>query len=131
MNIQVTLLYAGILGMLLVILGFNITYHWVRVTGQGLQTDKNMRRAERLLSSFVEYVPLALVLMTLVELRGAPSVILHGLGIVLCVARLLHAYAMNQVTGAGFLRAVGAQGTYLVLMILAMACVYYHAFATL
>jgi uncharacterized protein len=131
MIISTTLLYAGILGMLLVVLGFNVTYHWVRVTGMGQQTDKIMRRAERVLGSFVEYVPMALILMTLIELRGAPALILHGLGIVLVVSRLLHAYGMNQIAGAGLLRALGAQGTYLVVMISALACVFYYGFATI
>ena len=73
MLIHTTLIYAGLLGLLLVILSFNVMQNWVRVTGEGHQTDRAMRRAERLLSSFVEYVPLGLILLTLIELKGAPA----------------------------------------------------------
>ena len=92
MLIHVTLVYAGILGLLLVILSFNVMQSWVRMSGEGRTSDRTMRRAERLLSSFVEYVPLGLILLTLIELKGAPYLILHALGLMLvmgpCVSRL-------------------------------------------
>jgi len=45
MLIHTTLIYAGLLGLLLVILSFNVMQNWVRVTGQGQTTDRAMRRA--------------------------------------------------------------------------------------
>jgi uncharacterized membrane protein YecN with MAPEG domain len=128
MLIQTTLLYAGILGLLLVILSFNVMQNWMRVTGHGQQTDREMRRAERVLSSFVEYVPMALVLMTLIELRGTPVMILHSLGITLVLARLMHAYGSNDIKGAGLLRFLGAQLTFLMLAVASFACVFYYGF---
>ncbi len=104
MLVHVTLVYAGILGLLLVILSFNVMQNWVRMTGEGRTSDRTMRRAERLLSSFVEYVPIGLVLLTLIELKGAPTPILHALGSMLVVARILHAYGSNEMPGAGLLR---------------------------
>src|SRR5579862_7030194 len=109
MLVHVTLVYAGLLGLLLVILSFNVMQNWVRVTGHGQATDRAMRRAERLLSSFVEYVPLGLLLLTLIELMGAPPVVLHILGIMLVAARVLHAYGSNEIAGAGFMRFIGSQ----------------------
>lgn len=128
MLIETTLLYAGILGLLLVILSFNVMQNWMRVTAHGQQTDRDMRRAERLLSSFVEYVPMALALLTLIELRGTPAVVLHSLGITLVLARILHAYGSNDIKGAGFLRFAGAQLTFLVLTVSAFACIFYYGF---
>ena len=129
MLIQITLLYAGILGFLLVALSFNVMYHWVRVTGGGHETDQSMRRAERVLSSFVEYVPMALILLLLIELKGAPALILHGLGLMLVASRLLHAYGSNQMVGAGLLRFIGTQLTFVMMMIASLACVYYFGFS--
>jgi uncharacterized membrane protein YecN with MAPEG domain len=127
MLVHVTLVYAGLLGLLLVILSFNVMQNWVRVTGYGQATDRAMRRAERLLSSFVEYVPLGLVLLTLIELKGAPAIVLHILGTMLLIARVLHAYGSNEMPGAGLMRFVGAQMTFLMLAITSMACLFYFA----
>jgi len=125
MLVHVTLIYAGILGLLLVVLSFNVMQHWVRVTGQGLENDLGMRRAERVLSSFVEYVPMALILIALNELHGAPPLVLHILGITLVMARLMHAYGSNEMPGAGLSRFLGAQMTFIVLTVASIACIYY------
>lgn len=128
MPIQITLLYAGILGFLMVALSFNVMFHWVRVTGSGQETDQEMRRAERVLESFVEYVPLALILLMLIECGGAPSNMLHGLGLTLVAARVMHACGSNQIPLAGLLRFMGAQLTFIMVMICSLACVYFYAF---
>ena len=128
MIIQITLLYAGILGFLLTALSFNVMHHWVRVTGAGQETDQAMRRAERLLVSFVEYVPMSLLLLLLMELKGAPAEVLHILGIALVAARIMHAYGSNNVLGAGWLRFFGAQLTFLIVMVASLACIYFYAF---
>lgn len=129
MLIQTTLIYAGVLGLLLVILSFNVMQNWVRVTGEGQQTDRDMRRAERVLSSFVEYVPMTLILLAMIELKGTPPLILHVLGGSLVLARVLHAYGSNDVAGSGALRFLGSQLTFLILMVVSLACIYYFGFA--
>jgi uncharacterized membrane protein YecN with MAPEG domain len=125
MQFHITLLYAGLAGLLLVILSFNVMQNWVRVTGVGQSTDRDMRRAERVLSSFVEYVPLGLILLALIEFEGAQSFIVHGLGASLMIGRVLHAYGSNDMPGSGLLRFIGSQLTYLVLAIASLACLYY------
>lgn len=125
---DVTLLYAGLGGFLLVALSFNIMFQWVRVTGQGLETDQAMRRAERVLSSFVEVTPLALLLLALIESRGAPSGVLHFLGGGFVLARLLHALGSNFTPFAGLLRFLGSQLSYFILMAESLACIYLFAF---
>ena len=127
MLVHVTLVYAGILGLLLVILSFNVMQNWVRMTGEGHNSDRTMRRAERLLSSFVEYVPLGLILLTLIELKGAPYSIIHALGFMLVSGRVLHAYGSNEVPGAGLMRFIGSQLTFLMLAVASMACLFYFS----
>jgi uncharacterized membrane protein YecN with MAPEG domain len=131
MLIHVSLIYAGLLGFLLVILSFNVLQNWVRATSQGHLADRGMRRAERILSSFVEQAPFALILLIVLELKGAPIIILHGLGSTLVIARILHAYGSNDIPGANLLRFVGAQLTFLVLTVSSMACLYYFVFGRL
>jgi len=125
MHVQTTLIYAGLLGLLLLVLSFNVMQNWVRVTGKGQETDRDMRRAERILSSFVEYVPLTLILLAFIELKGAPHTILHILGTALVAARLMHAYGSNMIKGASILRFLGAQLTFLVLATASLACICY------
>ena len=123
---HIAFLYAGIAGLLLVILSFNVMQNWVRVTGEGREHDRSMRRAERVLSSFVEYVPLGLILLTLLDFRGAHPLVLHALGIALVVGRLLHAFGSNDIAIAGLLRFIGSQMTFLMLAVASLACLYYY-----
>lgn len=124
-QIRITLLYAGILGALLVILSFNVMQNWVRVTGLGQQSDRAMRRAEKILSSFVEYAPMTLLLLALIELKGTPPAVMHGLGAALVTGRVMHAFGSNDMPGAGLLRFLGSQLTFLVLAIASLGCIYY------
>lgn len=127
-ELQITLLYAGLAGLLLIILTFNILQQWVRATRRGEVQSADLRRAENLLGSFVEYVPLALILFFLLEMKGTPAVVLHGLGSALIIGRVLHAFGSNRMAGSGLMRFVGMQLTFLAIMIASIACVYYSVF---
>ena len=123
-SFHVTLFYAGLLGLLLVVLSFNMMKHWVRATGTGAQSDPDLRRAEALVASFTDYVPLTLLLMGFVESGGASAGQIHMLGILLTAARLMHAFGSNRSRHADILRFLGAQLTYLVLTIVSFGCLY-------
>ena len=126
-SLHVTLLYAGLLGLLLVILSFSMMKNWVRARGQGRESDSDLRRAEALVASFTDYVPLALVLLGALEATGAAGSVLHMLGCLLVLARLMHAFGSNRLSGADGLRFIGAQLTYLVITIASFACLYAFA----
>jgi uncharacterized membrane protein YecN with MAPEG domain len=130
-SFPITLLYAGLLGLLLVILSFNMTKNWVRATGAGLHNDLDQRRAEALVASFTDYVPLTLVLIGMIEASGAPRLALHALGATLVAARLMHAFGSNRLAAADGLRFLGTQLTYLVLTIASFSCLYAYALPTL
>ena len=126
-TIHVVLLYAGILGLLLVVLSFNMMKSWVRAVGEGAPNDPDLRRAEALVGSFTDYVPLTLLLIAGVEVCGAPAWALHALGSFLVVARLMHAFGSNRTRGSDALRFFGAQLTYLVLTVISFGCLYFYA----
>jgi uncharacterized membrane protein YecN with MAPEG domain len=42
----------------------------------------------------VEYLPIAMLLLFTLESNGGPGWLLHGLGILMLVGRMIHAYAM-------------------------------------
>lgn len=93
----VTPLYAGVLGLLFLVLSLRVIgrRQAARVAlGDG--GDRILLRRQRAQANFAEYVPLVLVLMTLAELRSASSLVLHGIGACLLVGRLLHAYGLSS-----------------------------------
>jgi uncharacterized membrane protein YecN with MAPEG domain len=64
-------------------------------------------------ANFTEYVPIALILMALLESGGADSRILWLLGIALVIGRLLHPFGMERPSPNPF-RITGILLTYLV-----------------
>ena len=115
---QDTALYAGLLALVYVILsGWVIC---VRVTQKVLAGDKGdpvMANAMRVHANFAEYVPLALILLLLAEMQGAPALALHALGAVLLLARIMHALGMATLPHKPPLRGGGAALTFAVLLI--------------
>jgi uncharacterized membrane protein YecN with MAPEG domain len=122
---SVTILYAGISGLILLVLSLNIFREWVNLAAGGRENDERWKRSERVQRNFVEFVPTCLLLMFLIEVHGAPREILHGLGTALVVARLLHAYGVSEMKIANLLRVIGTQLTFLILMICSLAAIYY------
>jgi uncharacterized protein len=128
---HVVLLYAGLFGLLLVVLSFNMMKSWVRAVELGKQSDPDLRRAEALVSSFTDYVPIALFLIGVAEASGAPSSAIHMLGAGLVVARLMHAFGSNYSRSSDALRFFGAQLTYLVLTVASFSCLFFYAMPSL
>ena len=75
--------------------------------------DPELGRAIRVQGNFIEYVPLALALMGLVEWLGAKPWIVYLLGAALLVARLAHAWGLYSDVFQG--RVVGTTVTWIVL----------------
>ena len=119
--IPVTLAYAGIMALLSVLLANQVLY--VRLRG-GKMPDWKPHATERTQANFVENVPLALVLLYLLEVAGAGSVAVHAFGSALVLLRLLHAWGMSAYAGANYPRLIGAQGTFLLLSIMGVAALY-------
>ncbi len=67
--------------------------------------------------NFAEYVPLALILIGILEVNGVSTVALHALGAGLLAARISHALSLRVDTIEGIGRAVGAVGTLLVTLV--------------
>ncbi len=113
----ITAIYAALFGLLLLTLSFLVVRaRWRFKTGLGIGTEDGMQRAVRVQGNFTEYVPLALVLLLLAELAGAPAIGLHLAGGLLLVSRLLHAWGLGQSSKRSFGRYWGTVGTWLVLL---------------
>ncbi|WP_116091263.1 MAPEG family protein [Sphingomonas crusticola] len=114
----VTLIFAAALGLLNVWLGVRVSRgrmtHKVLIGHGDIPAMEARMRAH---ANFNEYVPIALILMLLIELNVGASRWLWGLGALLVVARVIHPLGMDRPT-PNALRAAGAFVTWGVLLAL-------------
>ncbi len=110
-------LYAGIMGLIAIWLG-SIVGSWrakLKISiGDGGNID--MIRAMRGQANFVEYVPLALILMIYMALAGAPAIAIHALGIALTAGRIFHGLHFAKAGQPGWQRGAGAGLSMLVVL---------------
>lgn len=93
---HITLIYAGLLGLLFLLLSFWVVKRRAQfrvMIGEGEAPE--MLAAIRAHGNFAEYVPLTLLLMALCELAGVGSLWLHLGGVLLVVGRILHAIGIQ------------------------------------
>ena len=91
MPLPVTALYAGLMGLWLLGLGFAVMRQRRRhdvSTGDG--GVRALELAMRAHGNACEYVPVALIMLGLAEGMGAPGWVLHLAGLMLVAGRLLH-----------------------------------------
>ncbi|MCB1678429.1 MAG: MAPEG family protein [Halioglobus sp.] len=119
--IPATLLYAGLLGLLSVLLANQVLYVRVRASRQPAWKASTVVRVQ---ANFTENVPLALLLLYLVEMSGAGAAAVHVFGGSLVLFRVLHAFGMSRNEGANYPRLIGAQGTFLLISIMSVAALY-------
>jgi hypothetical protein len=114
------------MALLSVLLANQVLY--VRLRGKAMP-DWKADATLRVQANFVENVPLALVLLYLLETSGVGAGAVHAFGAALVVCRLLHAWGLSQYPGANYPRLVGAQGTFLLLSVMGMAALYRYGLA--
>lgn len=116
-SVNITAFYAGILATMLVILSVRVViFRWKQaVSAEGKKND-GLLPAIRGQGNFIEYVPLSLVLMGYLEFSGEPAFFIHGLGMVLVVARGLHPFGLRSEPVPNGFRAVGTLLTWSVLV---------------
>ena len=120
----VTPLYAGLLALWFLVLSWRVIQRRGKGTYLGDGGDQGLLRAIRGHANFAEYVPLALLMMGFLEVSRFSIYVLHALGIVLLIARLLHGYALSFTEHSSFGRFWGASLTFIVLAIEAVLCIY-------
>jgi uncharacterized membrane protein YecN with MAPEG domain len=88
--------------------------------GLGPGQDPRLLRAMRVHANFAEYVPLALLLLVMLELQAWPSLLLHALGALLVFGRCAHAFGVSQAQERFFFRVSGMAATFTVLLVAAL-----------
>lgn len=113
----VTLLVAGLHGLLLLALLWPVVrLRRGRRVGLGDGGDRELLRRIRVHANFIEYVPMLLVLLALLELAGLDGRVVGALGVVLFVARLMHAQGLGSSEGVSTGRFWGTLMTWIVLL---------------
>jgi uncharacterized membrane protein YecN with MAPEG domain len=121
MPLPVTALYAGSLALWFLVLSYRVVGRRRAGISLGDGDDPGMLRVVR---NFAEYVPLALIMLAILELGGTSLLVLHLLGLALLAGRLLHGYALSFTQQFGFGRFWGTLLTYAVLTVEALLCLH-------
>lgn len=121
----ITAAYAGLLALLFV--GLSVRTLRLRrrlriAVGDG--GNETMLRAMRVHANFAEYVPIALLLMALVEAGGAAPAFVHALGASVLAGRVAHAAGVSRVGENFAFRVVGMTLTLVPLLAAAARLLY-------
>ena len=120
LSAPISSLYIGLHGLFAVFLANFVLY--IRLRSDKVP-DWQPDAVLRVQANFVENVPLALLLLFLIDVQGAPSQLIHFFGSALFLSRIMHAYGLGRIEGANYPRLIGAQGTFLIISILSFVCV--------
>lgn len=104
--------YAAILALLFLALSVRVIVDRRRQrVGFGTGGNAILERRIRVHANFCEYVPLALLLLAMAELRGAGHLWLHALCVSLVIGRLAHAIGLARPGTDDVGRIVGMTGS--------------------
>ncbi len=116
-----TSLYAALGVLLVLLLGAAVVRQRRRAqVGIGDGGDAGLARAIRAHANLVENLPLALVMLLLLELGGLAPLWLHLLGGGFLASRLLHAWGLSRRSGVSFGRFWGMVGTWTAMLSMAV-----------
>ena len=118
MQLEITSLYAAAATLLFLVL----TYRTIKMRAEKKISilhngDMDLALRMRQHGNFIENVPLALILMAIVETQGAGSIWLHAIGILLIAARIMHPIGLKIEHPAHPLRILGGLGTHAAMLI--------------
>lgn len=123
MLLPITALYASILMIFALVLSFKAGGFRGKTgisVGQGEPINMDLAQRVRVHQNFLEYVPMAIILMGILELNGGNATFLHVFGVVLIIARIAHAIGLKHDNMGHPGRAIGAGGTALISLVAAL-----------
>src|SRR5690242_17492161 len=95
--VTTTAIYAGILAIISIVLAHGAGMTRARLgipLGDGGNGD--LISAIRRHANFVEFVPLIVVMMAMIEINGAKTWWIHGFGIAIVIARIIHPIGISH-----------------------------------
>ena len=122
---EITLLYASLLTILAIFLAIKVGMNRVEtktMTGEG--ESSKLLQSIRAHGNLIEYAPLALILLALLEMQNLSDSMLHLCGALFFLARISHAYGVSISRESTPYRLVGAVGTWLIMLIMSLVGIY-------
>jgi len=114
----ITLISASFLGLLLIHLSYNVSKQRMKTkTDMGDGGHPELLTAIRAHGNLVEYAPIGLLLIGLLEYSQASSYLVLGLGVALVVGRYMHGLSFGKFEGRNPFRFYGTILTWLVILI--------------
>jgi uncharacterized protein len=121
MRVLVTALYAGLLGLLLLVLAGRVSLLRSKLrVGLGHGNDPALARAIRVHGNAVEWILPMLLLLLVAELNGASRTFLHVCGAGFVAARIAHAVGLSRTSRESNGRFWGTAFSWLVIAALAV-----------
>lgn len=118
---MITPVYAALLVFLYIFLSFRVIKLRMKYkVGIGDGDHPLLARAIRVHGNFSEKVPYALLLIWMYESMAGAIVLVHLMGILLCIGRLIHAYGVSQAKEPLMYRQGGMAITFSVMFIAAL-----------
>jgi uncharacterized membrane protein YecN with MAPEG domain len=119
-------LWAGLSLVLLLVLSMLVTSqrrkHKVEIGDGGVPA---LNQAIRAFGNAAEHVPAAMAGLALLALVNAPPLLIHPIGLILFVGRVLHAFGLSRSTGTSMARVAGALATWISYVAMAAALLFY------
>ncbi len=115
---MMTGLYAAILALIQIALTLNVVrYRLSKKVSLGDGGDKELTGAIRAHGNFTEIVPMALILIYLIEAHSAMYWMVHTMGIMLVVSRAFHIGALLNILKGTLPRVIGTASAMAVLLL--------------
>lgn len=84
-----------------------------------------LAQAIRAFANASEYIPVGLAGLIVLDLAGAPALLVHIGGFVLFAGRVIHAYGLSTSTGASIARSLGTTLTWAAFVFLIVATLFF------
>ena len=114
---MITGLYAALSAAIILLLSARVVLlRRVLKVGIGDGGDKALAKAIRAQANAIEYIPICVLLLFLVETNGLATMTAHAYGATLILGRVLHALGLSRSAGVSFGRYWGTLLTWLVML---------------
>jgi len=128
-SIEAAIVYSGLFIILFILLKMNVGR--VRsaekiIFGDG--ANERLQRAQRVQGNAVEDVPVTLIGIVGLGVLAAPVLLIHGLGALFLIGRILHAVGLGGSSGGSPGRMFGTLLTAIVMLATGVSCLWFALF---
>ncbi|WP_448547835.1 MAPEG family protein [Thalassotalea fusca] len=124
-SLNITGFYLGLLALLYLALTANIIRYRLKFqVGIGSNGNQTLAKAIRVHANFIEYTPIALLLLACYEFNGGSEAMVHALGAAFFVGRVLHVKGLSSSIGVTKERQLGMLSSFLVIATLSALLIF-------